>query len=233
MKGYLPIILTIILISMLIFIINNFSLNMEKTAPKDIPSVNKVIIELKKDSKVHESYLKKIIQDEIELYRRKIKKGELNKSSEAILDEIKYKVLAKVSLNLVNVINGTGIVLHTGFGRAPFTSKNLKKIARKMEGYVNLEFNLNDGKRGDRQVHVREILSSICESESSLVVNNNAAAVMLAINDIAKRGEVIVSRGELVEIGGSFRIPDIIHAGGAILKEVGTTNRTHIKPIIF
>ena len=202
---------------------------MEKTAPKDIPSVNKVIIEIKKDSKVHESYLKKIIQDELESYRRKIKKGELNKSSEVILDEIKYKVLAKVSLNLVNVINGTGIVLHTGFGRAPFTSKNLKKIAKKMEGYVNLEFNLNDGKRGDRQEHVREILSSICQSESSLVVNNNAAAVMLAINDIAKSGEVIVSRGELVEIGGSFRIPDIIHAGGAILKEVGTTNRTHIK----
>ena len=92
---------------------------MEKTAPKDIPSVNKVIIEIKKDSKVHESYLKKIIQDEIELYRRKIKKGELSKSSEAILDEIKYKVLAKVSLNLVNVINGTGIILPTGFGRAP------------------------------------------------------------------------------------------------------------------
>ena len=114
---------------------------MEKTAPKDIPSVNKVIIELKKDSKVHESYLKKIIQDEIELYRRKIKKGELNKSSEAILDEIKYKVLAKVSLNLVNVINGTGIVLHTGFGRAPFTSKNLKKINSnkdiKKTNYIN------------------------------------------------------------------------------------------------
>ena len=93
---------------------------MEKTVPKDIPSVNKVIIEIKKDSKVHESYLKKIIQDELELYRRKIKKGILNKSSEDILDEIKYKVLTKVSLNLVNVINGTGIVLHTGFGRAPF-----------------------------------------------------------------------------------------------------------------
>ena len=100
---------------------------MEKTALKDIPSVNKVITEIKKDSKIHESYLKKIIQDEIELYRKKIKKGELNKSSEAILDEIKYKVLARASLNLVNVINGTGIVLHTGFGRAPFNSKNLKK----------------------------------------------------------------------------------------------------------
>ena len=205
---------------------------MEKTAPKDIPSVNKVILEIKKESKVHESYLKKIIQDEIDLYRRKIKKGELNKSSATILHEIKHKALSRASLSLVNVINGTGIVLHTGFGRAPFNSKNLKKIAKNMEGYVNLEFNLNNGKRGDRQEHVREIISSICESESSLVVNNNAAAVMLAINGIAKGGEVIVSRGELVEIGGSFRIPDIIHASGAILKEVGTTNRTHSKDYI-
>tara|TARA_Y100001980_G_C14553260_1_gene338354 strand:- start:1893 stop:3260 length:1368 start_codon:yes stop_codon:yes gene_type:complete len=202
---------------------------MEKTSPKDIPSVNRVIMEIKKDSKIHESYLKKIIQDEIEVYRKKIKNGELNKSSLIILNEIKYKILSRSSHNLVNVINGTGIVLHTGFGRAPFNVKNLKKIAKKMEGYVNLEFDLNNGKRGDRQEHVRHTLSSICESESSLVVNNNAAAVMLAINGIAKGGEVIVSRGELVEIGGSFRIPNIIHASGAILKEVGTTNRTHIK----
>ena len=200
---------------------------MEKTAPKDIPSVNKVILELKKDIEIHESYLKKMIQKEIEVVRGKIRNGEINKSSASLLDEIKNKVLARSSLNMVNVINGTGIVLHTGFGRAPFRFKSLKKIVKKMEGYVNLEYNLNNGRRGDRQEHVRGILSAICESESSLVINNNAAAVMLAINGIAKGGEVIVSRGELVEIGGSFRIPDIINASGAILKEVGTTNRTH------
>ena len=205
---------------------------MEKTAPRDIPSVNRVILELKEDSKIHESYLKKIIQDEIEIYRKKIKDGLIKKTSSALLDEIKHKVLNRASVNLVNVINGTGIVLHTGLGRAPFNSKNLKNIANKMEGYVNLEFNLDDGKRGDRQEHIREILCSICESDSSLVVNNNAAAVMLAINDIAAGGEVIVSRGELVEIGGSFRIPDIIHASGAVLKEIGTTNRTYIKDYI-
>ncbi len=200
---------------------------MEKTTLRDIPSVNRVLLEIKEDSKIHESFLKKIIQDEIEIYRKKIKDGLIEKTSSALLEEIKYKVTNRASTNLVNVINGTGIVLHTGFGRAPFNSKSLKNIAKKMEGYVNLEFNLYNGKRGDRQEHVREILSSICGSESSLVINNNAAAVMLAINDIAKGGEVIVSRGELVEIGGSFRIPDIIHASGAILKEIGTTNRTH------
>ena len=98
-----------------------------------------------------------------------------------------------------------------------------------MEGHVNLEFNLENGIRGDRQEHIREFLSAICGSESSIVVNNNAAAVLLAINGLANGGEVIVSRGQLVEIGGSFRIPDIIEASGAVLKEVGTTNRTHIE----
>ena len=202
---------------------------MEKTSPKDIPSVNRVILELKEDIEIHEAYLKKIIQKEIEGVRKKIKNGELNKSSADLLKEIKHKVLARSSPKMVNLINGTGIVLHTGFGRAPFRSKSLMKIAKNMDGYVNLEFNLNNGKRGDRQEHVRDILSAICGSESSLVINNNAAAVMLAINEIAKDGEVIVSRGQLVEIGGSFRIPDIIHASGAVLREVGTTNRTHIK----
>ena len=129
----------------------------------------------------------------------------------------------------MNIINGTGIVLHTGFGRAPFNGRALKGIADRLEGYVNLEFDLQTGKRGDRQDNIRDHLSALCGSESALVVNNNAAAVMLAINEIAQGGEVIVSRGQLVEIGGSFRIPDIIEKSGAILKEVGTTNRTHSK----
>ena len=130
---------------------------------------------------------------------------------------------------MLNIINGTGIVLHTGFGRAPFKAQTLKNIAKKMEGYVNLEFDLSTGKRGDRQQHIRDHISAICHSDSALIVNNNAAAVMLAINTLADHGEVIVSRGQLVEIGGSFRIPDIIQKSGAVLKEVGTTNRTHIK----
>ena len=136
-------------------------------------------------------------------------------------------VIKDSSQSLVNIINGTGIVLHTGFGRAPFESKLLKSIAKRLEGYVNLEFDLDSGKRGNRQVHIRQHLSSICGSESSLCVNNNAASVMLSINEMAYGGEVLVSRGQLVEIGGSFRIPDIIQKSGANLKEVGTTNRTH------
>ena len=175
------------------------------------------------------NYIKHLIQSELELLRAEITKNKLSKSRAQILEHLTQKVLMRTSPNMVNLINGTGIVLHTGFGRAPFEAKKFREIAKHINGYVNLEFDLESGKRGDRQSHVREHISSICQSESSLVVNNNAAAVVLSINSLAESGEVIVSRGQLVEIGGSFRIPDIIEKSGAIIKEVGTTNRTNLK----
>ena len=200
---------------------------MKKTNLKDLPSVNKVLIELNDSVSVHDDFLKTLINRAINQYRNKIKNNELSMSPSELLSNITEMVIKDSSRSLVNIINGTGIVLHTGFGRAPFDSKLLKSIAKRLDGYVNLEFDLDSGKRGDRQSHVRDHLSSICGSESSLCVNNNAASVMLSINEMAFGGEVIVSRGQLVEIGGSFRIPDIIKKSGAILKEVGTTNRTH------
>ena len=200
---------------------------MKKTNLKDLPSVNKVLIELNDSVPVHNDFLKTLINRAINQYRNKIKNNELSMSPSELLSNITEMVIKDSSRSLVNIINGTGIVLHTGFGRAPFDSKLLKSIAKRLDGYVNLEFDLESGKRGDRQSHVRDHLSSICGSESSLCVNNNAASVMLSINEMAFGGEVIVSRGQLVEIGGSFRIPDIIKKSGAILREVGTTNRTH------
>ena len=200
---------------------------MKKTNLKDLPSVNKVLIEINGSVSVHDEFLKTLINRAINQYRKKIKNNELSMSPPELLYNITEMVIKDSSRSLVNIINGTGIVLHTGFGRAPFDSKLLKSIAKRLDGYVNLEFDLDSGKRGDRQSHVRDHLSSICGSESSLCVNNNAASVMLSINEMAFGGEVIVSRGQLVEIGGSFRIPDIIKKSGAILKEVGTTNRTH------
>ena len=200
---------------------------MKKTNLKDLPSVNKVLIELNGSVSVHDEFLKTLINRAINQYRNKIKNNELSLSPSELLSNITEMVIKDSSRSLVNIINGTGIVLHTGFGRAPFDSKLLKSIAKRLDGYVNLEFDLDSGKRGDRQSHVRDHLSSICGSESSLCVNNNAASVMLSINEMAFGGEVIVSRGQLVEIGGSFRIPDIIKKSGAILREVGTTNRTH------
>ena len=200
---------------------------MKKTNLKDLPSVNKVLNELHDSVSIHDDFLKTLINRAINQYRNKIKNNELSMSPSELLSNITEMVIKDSSRSLVNIINGTGIVLHTGFGRAPFDSKLLKSIAKRLDGYVNLEFDLDSGKRGDRQSHIRDHLSSICGSESSLCVNNNAASVMLSINEMAFGGEVIVSRGQLVEIGGSFRIPDIIKKSGAILKEVGTTNRTH------
>ncbi|HIO61890.1 MAG TPA: L-seryl-tRNA(Sec) selenium transferase [Deltaproteobacteria bacterium] len=127
-----------------------------------------------------------------------------------------------------NIINGTGIVLHTGFGRAPIQKTRLKNVINRLGGYSNLEFNLETGTRGNRLDHVREYCAAITGSENSLMVNNNAAAVLLALNTLAEGKEVIISRGQEVEIGGSFRIPDIVRKSNCFLKEVGTTNRTHL-----
>ena len=128
------------------------------------------------------------------------------------------------------VINATGVILHTNLGRAPLATAALDHIRETSSGYSNLEFNVEAGERGKRDVHVDRLFRKALGDDriSTIVVNNNAAAVLLALNTLAEAGEVIVSRGELVEIGGSFRIPDVMAKSGAILREVGTTNRTRI-----
>ena len=205
---------------------------MKENFYQKIPSISKILSNLDKRISLHEKYLISLINEEIDKIKEKINDGCSLESKEKILGNIVREVEKKTNYSLRNIINGTGIVLHTGFGRAPFTGKTFREISNRLDGYVNLEFNLVSGKRGDRQDHLRKHISSICNSESALVVNNNAAAVMLSINEIANNGEVIVSRGQLVEIGGSFRVPEIIEKSGAHLKEVGTTNRTHLKDYI-
>ena len=200
-----------------------------KTTLKDCPSVHQVLLELNGNILLHENYIKYIINSELTKIRANIRKGELSKTKGELLIHIASQVLLQSAPKLVNIINGTGIVLHTGFGRAPFRGKQLKDLADRLDGYANLEFDLESGNRGDRQTLIHEQLSSMCGAEAGMVVNNNAAAVFLALNEMADGGEVICSRGQMVEIGGSFRIPDIIEKSGAILKEVGTTNRTHLK----
>lgn len=130
--------------------------------------------------------------------------------------------------SLRKVVNGTGVVLHTNLGRAPLSARARDQVLSVMKGYSTLEYDLTAGMRGERYSHVAGRLESLTGAEAAIAVNNNAAAVLLVLAGIARGREVIVSRGELVEIGGSFRIPDVIRQSGAILVEVGTTNKTRL-----
>ncbi|MGA9967703.1 MAG: L-seryl-tRNA(Sec) selenium transferase [Terriglobales bacterium] len=161
-------------------------------------------------------------------------------------DAVKLRVRQDLQHSLRSVINATGVILHTNLGRAPLAASALEYIRETAGAYSNLEFDVETGERGKRDVHVdrlfRELLDDAVDARvdagvpacvakpaiSTIVVNNNAAAVLLALNTLAENGEVIVSRGELVEIGGSFRIPDVMSKSNAILREVGTTNRTRV-----
>ena len=134
----------------------------------------------------------------------------------------------KAEYSLKKVINATGIILHTNLGRACISERAAAAACEVAQSYSTLEYNLQAGRRGTRYSHVEELLCRLTGAESALVVNNNAAAVLLILSDMAQGGQVITSRGELVEIGGSFRVPDIMEACGAELKEVGTTNKTHL-----
>ncbi|TDJ46581.1 MAG: L-seryl-tRNA(Sec) selenium transferase, partial [Gemmatimonadetes bacterium] len=129
---------------------------------------------------------------------------------------------------LRRVINGTGVVLHTNLGRAPLSPDAIRAITDVATGYSNLEFDMESGTRGDRYDHCRGLLCALTGAQDAIVVNNNAAAVVLCVNEFASGRDVLVSRGELIEIGGSFRIPEMIERAGARLVEVGTTNRTRI-----
>lgn len=169
------------------------------------------------------------IRNTLDEIRKEIKSGRLpNVERSLVLERIKASLRVKASPNLKRVINATGVILHTNLGRAPLSEEAIRRLVEVGRYYSNLEYDLKEGSRGHRYKHVEELLIELTGCEAAFVVNNNAAAVLLALNTFSEGKEVLVSRGELVEIGGSFRIPEVMAKSGAFLKEVGTTNRTHL-----
>lgn len=173
------------------------------------------------------------IREELHILRNNIKEGVLDEEEVLkIIDELPEKIRRRSIENdkfkLRKVINATGTVIHTNLGRSLLNDKIMENIKEIATNYSNLEYDLEKGTRGSRYSHVESILREITGAEEALVVNNNAAAVLLVLSTLAKDKEVIVSRGELIEIGGSFRIPDVMEQSGACLVSVGTTNKTHL-----
>jgi L-seryl-tRNA(Ser) seleniumtransferase len=207
-------------------------MNEKQKLLSNLPSVDEIL-----KSRQGEEWLKvyprrvvlQAIREAIDLRRKEIiGNTSSNLSEEVMIADIENTIVKLSSYSLIPLINATGVVIHTNFGRSILSKKTLENIKRVSESYSNLEYDFKEGKRGKRYHHVKRMLREITCAEDALVVNNNAAAVLLCLNTLSKGKEVIVSRGELVEIGGSFRMPEIMAASGAILCEVGTTNKTRL-----
>ena len=155
--------------------------------------------------------------------------GEASADSDQLEMRVAAQVEAQLAPSLVRVINATGVILHTNLGRSPLSTAAAARISEIATRYSNLEYEIESGKRGQRDVHTGRMLARLASAEAAIVVNNNAAAVFLVLNTLSKGADTIVSRGELIEIGDGFRIPDIMAESGAIVREVGTTNRTRIR----
>jgi L-seryl-tRNA(Ser) seleniumtransferase len=202
---------------------------------RKIPAVDKFLVISEADpffKDIPRSVVLNSIRDVTDGIRKKILDSDPDisgrLSSNFVTEEVKKKVLLSMRPNLRRVVNATGVVIHTNLGRSLLPRKAIENLIEIAANYSNLEFDLDEGKRGSRYRAVEDLLCELSGAESALVVNNNAAAVLLCLETIACGKKVIVSRGELVEIGGSFRIPDVMQKSGAFLKEVGTTNRTHV-----
>jgi len=202
---------------------------------QQLPGVDLLQLALSKSAKIETvpvSVVKSAARTVIEMLRHQILTGRLDDPGALELEKICLRaqrvIHQQMQLNLRQVINATGVIIHTNLGRSALSRQAVDHVAAIAGGYSNLEYDLSAGGRGSRTTIVEGLLGDISGAEAALAVNNNAGAVLLCLNAIAKDREVIVSRGELVEIGGSFRIPDVMTGSGCFLKEVGTTNRTHL-----
>lgn len=210
----------------------------QKNLLKTIPSIDHILLKLQQEDQfktLPRSVLLTSSRTILNDFRQQILKGthefldaDTNQLVSFLIENIKKTIIERMTPNLKGVINATGIVVHTNLGRSPLSVEALNNVTAIAGHYSNLEYDLRTGRRGLRYTHVEDLLCEVTGAEAALAVNNNAAAVLLCLDTLASGKEVIVSRGELVEIGGTFRIPDIMGKSGAILKEIGTTNRTHL-----
>lgn len=207
---------------------------MSKHLLSQIPAINKILL-LDEIKELMNTYTEVAIKSAIKQYIEEIKQAILNEelsevpSLSKIVEEVARIVEKEDKNSLRRVINATGTILHTNLGRSLLSEKIKENIESVAFNYSNLEFDIDNKKRGSRYVHLIDIIKKLTGAEDVLVVNNNAAAVLLTLNTLVKDQEIIVSRGELVEIGGAFRIPEIIKLSGGVPVEVGTTNKTHLK----
>jgi len=208
----------------------------QKDLLRSIPSVDKLLEEpavLNLMAQSSRSFVVRLLRKVLISFRHSLNTG-IEKDShttnpaESILEALEIAFSQATSPLLKKVINATGVLLHTNFGRAPLGRKALEQLSSIASNYSNLEFDLEKGARGRRDVFADRLLKELLGCEQGIVVNNCAAALFLALNTLAEGAEVIISRGELIEIGDSFRIPDILRKSGAVLREVGTTNRTRL-----
>jgi L-seryl-tRNA(Ser) seleniumtransferase len=205
---------------------------------RKIPSVDKVqatesVSNLRKI--YSDNVIRRIVRKTLESIRSGVISGELTERDcdpEAVDVRLLMEADRLYGPKLRNVINATGVIVHTNLGRSPLPKPVIERITQVAMSYSNLEYDIDKGKRGERNSHLRVLIEELTGAQAALAVNNNAAAVLLALSTLAPGKEVIVSRGELIEIGGSFRIPEVMARSGAILKEVGATNRTHPRDYI-
>ena len=178
-------------------------------------------------------FVKGTVRELLAAERERILQGDHRSKEEldrkALVPKFEKRLQGKLTANFRTVINGTGVIVHTNMGRSLLPAEAMENLVKVGSRFSNLEFDLATGKRGSRYSLVEDLLCELTGAEAGLVVNNNAAAVLLVLDTLAKNREVIVSRGQLVEIGGSFRIPEVMEKSGARLREVGATNRTHLK----
>jgi L-seryl-tRNA(Ser) seleniumtransferase len=199
---------------------------------RDLPSVDRVMASDRVAALVEtysRDWVVEVVREQLDHARQKVRQGGTAPATGELADDVCRQIADMNRISPRRVINATGVVIHTNLGRAPLSMDAIVAMTQASQGYSDLELDLDTGRRGSRQAHLQSLLRRLTGAEAALAVNNNASAVMLGLSALASGKEVIVPRGEAVEIGGGFRVPDVLEQSGARLVDVGTTNRTYVR----